>query len=236
MGGKTDRHDVQKSLNSIHYRYCRPLPMHTLYYAPGAASMVVHWLLIELDVPHRLRSVDLEAREQKRPEYLTLNPNGVVPTLVVDDEPRTEAMALTLQLADTCPDAGLAPATGTDARALYYEWSVYLSNTLQPLFRQWWYPHEPAGEDNAEAVRAHVQPRIQACWDRIDAHLSANGRYLLGDRLSALDFYLTMLMRWSREMPRPASGWQELGGLAMRMKARPSFATLCEREGLADWV
>ena len=210
--------------------------MHTLYYAPGAASMVVHWLLIELDVPYRLQLVDLEAREQKTPEYLALNPNGVVPTLVVDGEPRTEAMALTLQLADTYPDAGLAPAIGSDGRAHYYEWSVYLSNMLQPLFRQWWYPHEPSGEDNADAVRTHVQPRIEACWTRIDAHLSATGPYLLGDSLSALDFYLTMLMRWSRAMPRPASAWPHLDALASRMKARPSFVTLCQSEGLTDWA
>lgn len=210
--------------------------MHTLYYAPGAASMVVHWLLIELDVPHRLQLVDLEACEQKSPEYLALNPNGVVPTLVLDGEPRTEAMALTLQLADTHPDAGLAPAIGSDGRAHYYEWSVYLSNMLQPLFRQWWYPHEPAGEDSADAVRAHVQPRIEACWDRLDAQLSANGPYLFGDRVSALDFYLTMLMRWSRAMPKPASAWPHLAALASRMKARPSFVTLCQSEGLADWT
>lgn len=210
--------------------------MHTLYYAPGAASMVVHWLLIELEVPHRLQPVDLEAREQKQPQYLALNPNGVVPTLIVDGEARFEAMALTLQLADTHPDAGLAPLIGTDARARYYEWSAYLSNMLQPLFRQWWYPHEPAGEDNADAVLAHVQPRIEACWDRLDAHLSANGPYLLDDKLSALDFYLAMLMRWSRAMPRPASDWPHLGALASRMKARPSFAALCRSEGLADWT
>ena len=57
--------------------------MHTLYYSPGAASMVVHWLLIELGVPHELQLVDTSTGAQKAPEYLALNPNGVLPTLVV---------------------------------------------------------------------------------------------------------------------------------------------------------
>lgn len=210
--------------------------MYTLYFAPGAASMVVHWLLIELDLPYVLQEVNLAAGEQKQPGYLELNPSGVVPTLIIDGAPRIEAMAIILQLADTHPQAALAPAIGSDQRVQYYQWSVYLSNMLQPLFRQWWYPHEPAGAGHADAVRQHVQPRIEACWERIDTHLSAHGPYLLGEHPSALDFYLAMLMRWSREMPRPASAWQDLGGLVIRMKERPSFATLCEREGLADWV
>jgi len=49
-------------------------PMHTLYYAPGAASLLVHWLLIDRDVPHRIRRVDLDAREQKRHDDLALGP------------------------------------------------------------------------------------------------------------------------------------------------------------------
>ena len=53
---------------------------YTLYYSPGSASLVVHWMLIELDAPHTLALVDTAAGAQKQPEYLALNPNGVVPT------------------------------------------------------------------------------------------------------------------------------------------------------------
>ena len=84
--------------------------MHALYYAPGAASLLVHWLLIELDVPHELRRVDLQSREQKQADYLALNPAGVVPTLVVDGRPMTEAAAIALWLAEQHPQAGLVPA------------------------------------------------------------------------------------------------------------------------------
>ena len=207
-----------------------------LYYAPGSASFLVHWLLIELELPHRLHLVDTAAKVQKSPEYLALNPNGVVPTLVIDGKPQYEAAALAMLLAERHPDAGLAPLPDDSTRADYLQWMFNLANMVQPLFRQWWYPGEPAGEANAEALRAHCAPRIEAQWQRIDDHLAAHGPWLLGERASVADFYLTMLMRWSRNMPKPATEWSHLAALAQRMKARPAFAALYEREGLTEWA
>jgi glutathione S-transferase len=211
-------------------------PNYVLHYAPGAASLVVHWLLLEVGAPHSLALVDTNAGAQKRPEYLALNPNGVVPTLEIDGLPHYEAAALIMHLADAHPAAGLAPASGSAERIDYTQWMFNLANMVQPLFRQWWYPHEPAGEANAEAVLVHVRPRIEAQWDRIDAHLAAHGPCLLGEQPTAADFYLTMLMRWSRNMPKPATEWPHLAALAARLKARPSFAELYRREGLTEWA
>ena len=210
--------------------------MNVLYYAPGSASLLVHWLLIELDVPYELRLVDTAVKQQKTPEYLALNPNGVVPTLVVDGEPRYEAAALAMLLAERHPEAELAPPAGDPRRADYLQWMFNLANMVQPLFRQWWYPGEPAGEANADALRAHCAPRIEAQWQRIDEHLAKHGPYLLGENISAADFYLTMLMRWSRNMPKPATEWPRLAALAKAMKARPSFARLYAQEGLEEWA
>ena len=210
--------------------------MYTLYYSPGAASLVVHWLLLEIGARHELRKLDLAAGEHKRPEYLAINPNGVVPTLLIHGEPVAEAAALVLHLADAHPSFGLAPEPGSVERAKYYQWVLHLANTLQPAFRTWFYPQEAAGEAHAEAARTRARERIEACWDQIEAHLARRGPYLLGPSVSAADFLLTMLMRWSRNMPRPATDWPQLGALAQRMKARPSFRVLYEREGLSDWA
>lgn len=210
--------------------------MDTLYYASGAASMAVHWLLIELDRPHTLERVDFETRMQKSPAYLALNANGVVPTLVVDGTSHSETGALLMWLAEQHPQAGFAPAPGARDRQDYLQWMFNFANALQPLFRHWWYPHEPAGDAQSTTVRAHVVPRIEAAWERIDAHLAAHGPYLLGGAPCMADFMLTMLMRWSREMPRPGSDWQHLKELASLMKARPSFKRLLDRERLADWA
>ena len=82
----------------------------------------------------------------------------------------------------------------------------------------------------------HCAQRIAVEWDRIDAHLAQHGPYVLGAQLSVADFYLTMLMRWSRNMPKPATEWTHLAALAQRMKARPSFARLYAAEGLTEWA
>ena len=210
--------------------------MTTLYYAPGAASLVVHWLLIELGIPYELQKVDFASKAQKSPEYLRLNPSGVVPTLVMDGEVYTEAGAIVMHLADTHPEARLAPPLGSVERARYYRWMHYLANMLQPQFRAWWYPDEPAGEDNTEIVMQRAAERAAACFGMLDAHLAANGPWLLGERICAADFQLTMLMRWSRKMPRPATDWPALERMANAMRARPSFKTLYEREELTEWA
>jgi len=209
--------------------------MDRLYYAPGAASLLVHWLLIELGLPHELIRVDTAAGQQKSPEYLALNPNGVVPTLVLDGTPRFEAAALAMTLSDRHADADLAPRPEDPRRADYVQWMFHLANAVQPLFRSWWYPHEPAGPENEQRVREQITPRIEAAWQRLDDHLAKHGPYLLGDAPSVADFYLTMLMRWSRNMPKPAMAWPHLAALARRMAGRDSFRTLYAREGLTEW-
>lgn len=208
---------------------------YTLYWSPATASMVVHWMLIELGVPHEMVRVDLESKQHKSADYLKLNPNGVVPTLVVDGEPRFECAALAMMLAERHPEAGFSPAVGTPARADYLVWIVHLANMLQPAYRAWFYPDEAAGAGYQDEAKAVARARIEATWDRVEAHL-ANRTYMTGEAVSALDFYATMLMRWSRNMPKPATTWPAIARYVARMKARPSFRTLYEREGLTDWT
>ena len=210
--------------------------MITLYYAPSTASLVVHWLLIELGVSHDLHRLDLEAKEQKSPEYLKLNPAGVVPTLVIDGQPICEAAAITMHLADLHVAANLAPALGTPERAQYYQWMFFMANTLQPAYRAWFYPTEPAGDANTDSVMEQARCRIESAWERVAAHLESNGPYLLGKQLSSADFMITMLMRWSRNMPKSTDTWPHLLAYAQRMKSRPTFKEVYAREGLTDWI
>ncbi|PZP63111.1 MULTISPECIES: glutathione S-transferase family protein [Pseudoxanthomonas] len=206
-----------------------------LYYSPSTASLVVHWLLIELDIPHRLELVDFDTGAQRSPEYLRLNPQGRVPTLVLDGQVLTESAAIAMHLADLHPRAGLAPAIGTPERAAYYRWLFFCAYTLMPAYRSWFYPDEPAGEANIEPVKAAARASLEYAWQQVADHLEANGPYLLGERRSAADFVLTMLMRWSRYMPRPTDDWPVLEAFAARMKALPSFHEAYRREGITDW-
>ena len=146
------------------------------------------------------------------------------------------ALAIAMQLADMAPEAGLVPPPGTPQRAAYYRWMLFCAYTLMPAYRSWFYPAEPAGEDNIPLVRESSRAAIESAWQQLDAHLAANGPYLLGTTRSAADFVLTMLMRWSRNMPRPSDTWPALHAHAQRMKALPSFAEAYRREGISDWT
>ena len=211
--------------------------MYTLYYSPGTASMCVHHALIETSAEYRLVRVDLEAGGQRDPAYLKLNPNGVVPTLLIDGMPFTESAALLMTIATRHPQAGLAPAETSPGRIAWYQWIVYLANTLQPAFRSWFYPGDVSDDPDTQALLMPATRRkIESAWARIDMHLAAQGPYLLGAEFSAADLMLIMLMRWSRNMPKPATDWPALQRYAVRMKARPSWKQLYALEGLSDWT
>lgn len=210
--------------------------MYVLYYSPGSASMAVHQTLIELGVAHELREVDLDGKQQKSADYLRLNPNGTVPTLIVDGAPVYECAALLMLLAERHPQANLAPAPGSPLRGVWLQWMLHLANTLQPAFRQWFYPQDFAAREHEEDSRASARRRIEGVWDRLDAHLAGHGPYVLGTDFGLIDVYATMLMRWSRNMPRPATQWPALAALAARVKARPSWARLHEIERLTEWA
>jgi glutathione S-transferase len=210
--------------------------MYTLYYSPGTASLCVHWMLIELGEPHELVKVDIEKGEHRQPEYLKLNPGGVVPTLVIDGVPLGESAALCMALAERHPQAGFAPAAGHAQRATYLSWMFFLSNTLQTAYHNWFYPDQPAGQGAVEAVKASARRRIEASLERVNRRVADSGAYVLGDRVTAADFVTTMLMRWSRNMPKPATDWPAIAGYVKRMKSRPSFKVLYEREGLTEWA
>lgn len=207
-----------------------------LYGSQSTASLVVHWLLIELGVAHELHMLDFDSHEQKAPAYLALNPQGRVPTLVIDGQVLTESAAIAMQLADLYPQAGLAPAPGTAARGDYYRWMLFCAYTLMPAYRRWFYPHEPAGEAQARPVQDRARIELEAAWQQVADHLAASGPYLLGAQRGAADFMLTMLMRWSRNMPRPTDTWPALHAHAVLMKSLPSFAEVYRREGLTDWT
>lgn len=209
--------------------------MYTLYYSPGTAALAVHLALIEIGAPHELRKVDLEAGEQKSAAYRALNPNGVVPTLIVDGHPVAESAALLLLLGERHPEARLAPAVGSPARPLFLQWMLHFANMLQPTFHAWFTPEEFSGDKPAVAKELARQ-RIEHEWELFAAHIAAHGPYVTGADFSVADIYALMLMRWSRNMPKPATSWPPLADLVARLKARPSWRELYATEGLTEWA
>ena len=212
--------------------------MIQLHYYPSNASMAPHILLRELGTPFELLRVERDKGAHKSPAYLKLNPNGLIPVLVDGDLVLYETAAILLHLADTHPDAGLAPALGTPARAHFYKWLVWLTNTLQPLIIAFYYPERWVDAGNAAGVaqvKAHAEARIGPLLDQLEAQLAAHGGpWLLGEGYSAADALAFVLCRWTRGFARPARSLPLLGAYLQRMLARPAVRQMFEAEGLQE--
>ena len=90
--------------------------MYTLYYGRGAASLAIHAALKEIGVPYDLVAIDLDGGQQRSAEYLRINPQGKVPTLLIDGKPFTESAALMMMLAERHPQSNLAPPAGVKSK------------------------------------------------------------------------------------------------------------------------
>ena len=212
--------------------------MLQLHYYPGNASMTPHILLEELGVPFELVLVDRNRNAHKSPEYLRLNPNGLIPVLTDRDLVLYETAAICLHLADLHPAAGLAPPLGTLARAHFYKWLSWLTNTLQATLMLYFYPERWASPDHvqgATTVKARAEARVGSLLDQIEAELVRHGGpWLLGQQFTALDPYTLMLCRWTRDFGRPARSLPVLGSYLQRLLQRPSVQRAFATEKLAQ--
>ena len=109
--------------------------MLTLYMSPGSSSMATHIMLHEIGVDFESRWVSFAKREQHAPEYLALNPDGKVPTLLIDGHSLTEVAATLYYLAKRYPAAGLFPADDLDAEAQIISWMSFIASTIHPARR-----------------------------------------------------------------------------------------------------
>ena len=211
--------------------------MIRLHYHSSNASFAPHVLLHELQLPFELLRVDRDHGAHKTPAYLKLNPNGLIPVLEDGDLVLYETAAICLHLADRHPQAGLAPAVGSDERAHFYKWLVWMTNTLQATLIHYFYPERMVDDgnvDGARQVKAHAQARVLTLLQQLDDQLArSGGPWLLGAGYTVLDVYGFMLCRWTRGFDsRPARDWPQLGPWLQLVLARPAVQRAVATEGL----
>jgi glutathione S-transferase len=204
--------------------------MYRLYASPASASQVVHWMLLELEVPFEIEMLDFDNKDQKSADYLRLNPNGVVPTLIVDGRPVGETGAILMLLAERHADACFAPDCGSAERAEWLQWMIWLANGPMAAFRLWFYDTDLPGID-----RDALQAKLERYWELVDNHL-AGRRFMVGETITTVDLQLTMLARWSRNMARPATDWANIADYLKHMRNRPALIAVHALEGVTDWI
>jgi glutathione S-transferase len=210
-----------------------------LYYYPSYISLLPHILLHEIGIEHRLVFVDRYALVHKREAYLKLNPNGLIPVLKDRDLVLYEAAAIALHLADKHPESTLAPAVGTDDRAHFHKWLMWLATGLHPALSNYLHPGKWTADEAAHAaLRAGAETRVAELFDIIDAEVARNARpWLLGKDYSVVDAYAFVLCRWSRRMARPGVSWPHFGPYATRVAERPAVLRALRAEHLSEpWI
>ena len=154
-------------------------PAITLYHSPASRAFTAYWLLEELGVPFQVATVDIRKGDQKKKEYLKLNPSGKVPTLTDGKVVVSENPAICIYLADRYGYGGLAPKIDDVDRGAYLKWMVYSTAVLDPLISL--HPKHidlPGAETGFGAFDDMVEVLAKTLKGR---------KYLLGDRFSAAD-------------------------------------------------
>ena len=190
--------------------------MLTLYFSPGSSSMAVHIALHEIGVDFERRLVSLAKREQFAPEYLALNPEGKVPTLLIDGRLLTEVVAILYYLAKRYPEAGLWPEGGLEAEAQAISWMSFIASTIHPARR--------IGVERWKEVFEIAERRLSGKeW--------AVGRY------SIADIHLFRLFwRFVGSMMPAAADYPYLSAHYDRMMARPAVRRTLEIESAIGYA
>ncbi|WP_297513967.1 glutathione S-transferase family protein [uncultured Caulobacter sp.] len=206
-------------------------PAYTIYGAPGSGSVPVEAALTLIGQPYSVIEAPTWEGESERAKVAAINPLKQIPALVTPGgETITESAAILIWLADRYPEAGLAPTTDDPARAQFLRWMTFIPASIYALY---WISDEPSrlvGEDEAlqAMVKAAIKDRIVDCWRMMEAQVSP-GRYLLGDELTVLDLYVTVLSRWGPRRVRFYEAAPKMAEVVKRVDADPRLAGFWEK-------
>lgn len=170
--------------------------MLKLYYAPGTCALASHIALEEVGADYDAVRLDFAKEDQKAADYLAVNPKARVPALVTDQGVLTETPALLLYIAQSYPQARLAPVDDNFALAQAQAFNSYLCSTAHiahaHLRRGARWADDPAA---IEAMKAKVPQSVGECFDLINREM-IKGPWVLGEDYSICDPYLFTLTRW----------------------------------------
>ena len=185
--------------------------MLTLYFSPGSSSMATHIALHEVGVPFEAKLTALHEHKNRAPDYLAVNPEGKVPTLMIDGRPLTEVAATLWYLARRYPEANLLPQYGDiEGEARIISWMSFIASTIHPARR--------AGDERWREVFVLANERLGPSEWTVD-------------RYSIADIHLFRLYWRFVDTLHPAPGtYPNLSRHYDRMMARPAVQKTLKAE------
>ncbi|HET8932068.1 MAG TPA: glutathione S-transferase family protein [Polyangiales bacterium] len=195
------------------------------YRAPRSSAVPVASVLTELQVPHERIQVDLQKGEQKKPAFLALNPNGKVPTLVVDGRPMFEAVAMMQWLGERFGVAKkLWPAAEDPARLDALSWSSWAYVTLGGAIQRFNFASSEFStkELHHAPSAAYAKTQVFELFGMLEARLSKQP-FMLGESFSVLDLIVGSMVIWANACGLVGTEQPALNAWVEKLKARPSI-------------
>jgi glutathione S-transferase len=201
----------------------------TFYFAPQSTASITTLVLEELAVPCERVKLDISKGDTKKPEFMKLNPNGRVPTLVHDGLAIWESAAITIYLGETFGEkAKLWPAAGP-RRGEAMKWVVWTNVSLgEPVYR-WarntmWAPEDQRNAKAAAAAMADISSHLRILDGALDTKPFLIGEYTLADT------HVSSFVDWLRHMKIDMSDLAHVNAWSKRCHERPAHARALARE------
>lgn len=192
-----------------------------LYWHPMSSATPVACALAELGVAHERVKVDITTGEQRRPDYLALNPNGKVPTLTVDGAPMFEALAIEMWLGEQYGvKCGLWPATGTPAQLQAVSWSTWSYVTYGAQLVRLQAAKDLGTPDDAHGTAA--RKNLDELLALLDARLGLQP-WMLGETYSLVDLIVASVVGYSAYLGAPVQKHPHVQAWLGKVQARPSM-------------
>lgn len=203
--------------------------MMKLFYAPGSCSLASHIALEEAGATYQAVKVDLRQSEQRKPEYLAINPKGRIPALVTDRGVLTETPAILGFVAQAHPQAGLLPTDPWDL-AQAQAFNSYLASTVHVAHAHRMRGSRWADEESSfEDMRRKVPQTMAECFALIESDL-LQGPWVLGKRFSVCDGYLFTLAGWLEGDGVDPARFPRVHAHRERVRARPAVGKVLAEE------
>jgi glutathione S-transferase len=170
--------------------------MFKLFYAPRTCALAVHIALEETGAPYEAVRLDFSHDEQRKPDYLAVNPKGRVPALLTEQGVLTETPALLVFVAQRFPEAQLAPIGDAFAFARFQAFNSYLCSTVHVAHAHGRRGSRWADDPQAiEAMKRKVPETMSDCFAQIERHMLA-GPWVMGESYCVADAYLFTIAQW----------------------------------------
>jgi glutathione S-transferase len=196
--------------------------MFKLYYSPGSCALASHIALQEAGAPYTTERIDFKSNQQNSPEYLAINPKGRVPSLVTDRGILTETPAVLVFIAQSFPQAKLAPFDDPYALAQVQAFNSYLCSTVHVAHAHKQRGARWAADETSFADMKRMVPKtVAACFALIERDM-LKGPWVMGDAYTICDPYLFTVAQWLEGDGVDVSTLPKVAEHRKRMSERPA--------------